>query len=78
MNDTDVTRPQPSAPPIAELVRPRVTVTQLAEAAGVSIGHMARVLRGERQASRRVRAAAVQLLGMSEEELFGAEEVDRS
>lgn len=72
MNDNDVTRPHQL--PIASLVRPKVTVTELAAAAGVSVGHMARVLRGERTASPRVRAAAARLLEMSEDELFGPRE----
>lgn len=46
-------------------------MTELADAAGVSVSYVSRVVAGETPASRRIRDAAVQLLGLPEELLFG-------
>ena len=71
MNDTVVVRPRRGIPPLALLVRPRVTITAIAKAAGVTPGYVSRVLTGERPASQKLKDAATRLLGMSEQELFG-------
>jgi len=58
-------------PPLASFVRPRITAQEIAVRAGVSQSYLSRILAGETPASRRVRAAAVELLGLPEEVLFG-------
>ena len=74
MNDTAVVRPRRTLrtrPPLALLVRPRVTARAIAQRAGVSDSLISLILAGYRPANRAVRDAAVELTGLPEEALFG-------
>lgn len=66
-------RPGSALIPLAGLLRPDVSAADVARAAGVTSSHLSRVLRGERPATQRVRAAACRLLGQDEDVLFGDE-----
>lgn len=70
MTKTRSYRPLPP-PPLAQFLRPRLTMTDLAEAAGVDPSYISRVASGQVPASRKVREAATRLLGLPEETLFG-------
>lgn len=70
MSRPSIARLRP-APPLAAMVKPRVTVGALARAYGCSSSYVSRILTGERPAPRRFRAVAVQLTGLPEAVLFG-------
>ena len=58
-------------PPLAAMLKPRVRQLDIAKRADVSPSYVHRILDGEVAASIRVRRAAVELLGLPEEVLFG-------
>lgn len=60
-----------AVPPVASFTKPRLTTKAWAHEAGVSDTFISRVCHGQSRASRRVRDAAVRLLGLPEDELFG-------
>lgn len=70
MSVTHTLRPHP-VPPIARFLEPRLTKTAWAREAGVHPSYVSRVVQGEVPASRKLRDAAVRLLGLPEEVLFG-------
>lgn len=71
MSTRSTPRPR-DAPPLAMMLRPRANMSQLAREAGVSTSYVSRVCSGEAPGSRRLREAAVRLLGLPEDVLFGA------
>lgn len=67
-------RPHPfPTPPLAAFVEPKITMSEIAREAGVSVSYISRICSGETPASRKVREAAARLLGLPEHVLFGVE-----